>query len=175
MFGACDRVKVPVVGADGVTQMELHLLGRRITGSLQGLEALHALTKVRCACYLLYVLISMWFHIAARLGTADKSTQRIMAAGTRVRLHFVGVFAFLRSVRVIVPCDSWTPHTSNARAHVPLMPLARSAMSRTCCSSSSGCSSSLITRTSTSTSNGGSRSSSCRASRTSDRSCGGTY
>ena len=41
-----DRVEVDVVGEDGTTRKELHLLGLGILGSMQGFEALHALTKV---------------------------------------------------------------------------------------------------------------------------------
>lgn len=41
-------VDVVVVGADGVSRTEQHLLGLGILGSMQAFEALHALTKVRC-------------------------------------------------------------------------------------------------------------------------------
>jgi hypothetical protein len=41
------RVEVEVVGDDGVKRTELHILGLGILGTLQGLEALHAMTKVR--------------------------------------------------------------------------------------------------------------------------------
>ena len=41
-----DRVEVDVAGEDGTTRKELHLLGLGILGSMQGFEALHALTKV---------------------------------------------------------------------------------------------------------------------------------
>ena len=41
-------VDVVVVGDDGVLRTEKHLLGLGILGSMQGFEALHAITKV---CY----------------------------------------------------------------------------------------------------------------------------
>jgi hypothetical protein len=36
------------MGNDGVVRTELHILGLGILGTLQGLEALHAMTKVSC-------------------------------------------------------------------------------------------------------------------------------
>ena len=43
-------VDVVVTGSDGVERTEQHLLGLGILGSMQGFEALHAITKV-CVCF----------------------------------------------------------------------------------------------------------------------------
>ena len=89
-----------VTGDDGVSRMELFLLGAGISGSLQGLEALHALTKVLVSCF---IKILHYFHfpisfVTALLGAADESAQRIVATGTRVRLNFIGVLTFFCSM-----------------------------------------------------------------------------
>ena len=50
-------VDVLVKGDDGVDRWEKHLLGMGILGSMQGFEALHALTKVLLCLYICFVIV----------------------------------------------------------------------------------------------------------------------